>query len=183
MATPSESTSPNHLFVQQFVDSIQDIPVFGIGGHTLTNANPTTFSGLPNFLPLQQLTACTEDNNSPQMYMSQPVITAPHQSRSDPFDYSGNDGSVLDSIGLLPSPQDQSLDLFTFADPLDHTPPASSAFTPPLNDSTLSNFPTPPDRHALSFNSLEFWQPPQDGYQNFTTLPMGYNPPCGIHRQ
>jgi len=183
VATPSESTSPNDLFIEQFVDSMQDFRVFGIGGHTLTNATPTTFSGLPNFLPLQLSTVCTEDTDFPQTSISQSIFTAPHLTWSDPVVYSGNDGSVLDSIGLPPSPQDQSLNLFPFADPLDHNPPAPSVFSPPVNLSTLSNFPTPRDRPALSSNSLEFWQPSQDCYQNPTTLPMGYNPPCGIHGQ
>jgi hypothetical protein len=187
MARPSESTSPDHRFIQQFVDSMQDIPVFGIVGHNLTNATPTTFSGLPDFLPLQQLTACTENTNSPQASMSQPVLTSPHLTWcGDPFVYSSNDGSVFNSIALLPSPQGQFLDLFPFAEGLGHNPPTPSSFSPPLNLSALSNFPAPPDRPALSFNSLEFWQPPQDGYHNFTTLPLGYNPPnppCGIHGQ
>jgi len=151
------------------------------GGYNLASITPTT-----NFLPLEQSAVCTEDTDFPQTSTSsviQSILTAPRLAWFDSFVYPGNDGSVLDSMGLVPSPQDQSLDLFPFADPLDQYPPAPPAFGAPLNLSPLSNFPTPPDRPALSFNSLEFWQPPQDGYQNFTTLPMGYNPPCGIHRQ
>jgi len=191
MATPSDWSSPNP-FIQQFVDSIQDISVSGIRGQYINTATPTTFSGPPSFLPLQQSTSRTGEISFSQTPLNQPAsVTIPASDVSappdltwsdDPFVYPGNDSSVFNSIELLP-PQGQSLAPFTSGDPLGHNPPAPSAFSPPLNLSTLSKFPTPPDRPPLSFNSLEFWQRPQDVYQNLITLPTGDNSPSGIPGQ